>query len=143
MLNPSTADAIQDDPTIRRCRNFATAWGFRKLAVVNLFAWRATNPKHLPVDPELAVGPDNDWWIGNALQHSELFVCAWGSNPVAIMRANWMRIMAHRRGRKLWCLKETVHGHPSHPLYLSRNAMPKEWRVPTPIDDSVIRGSVA
>src|SRR4028119_2392792 len=59
LLNPSTADARRDDPTIRRCANFARTWGFGGLEVVNLFAFRATHPTDLKcaADP---VGPQND-----------------------------------------------------------------------------------
>lgn len=47
MLNPSTADGAADDPTIRRCVAFAKSWKFERLEVVNLFAYRATDPRHL------------------------------------------------------------------------------------------------
>ena len=48
MLNPSTADAQQDDPTIRRCMDFAKRWGFGGIEACNLFDWRATDPKAVP-----------------------------------------------------------------------------------------------
>ena len=82
MLNPSTADATHDDPTIRRCIGFARAWGFEWLKVVNLFAYRATDPRDLwAVDPyppyATQVGPENDCTIAKVVGGSDLVVCAW------------------------------------------------------------------
>lgn len=65
MLNPSTADADQDDPTIRRCVGFAKALGCGALEVVNLYAYRATNPRDLLRQDE-RVGPENDYWLREA-----------------------------------------------------------------------------
>src|SRR5450755_1416997 len=65
MLNPSTADALADDPTIRRCTGFSRALGLDGLVVVNLFALRATEPRELRRHPEPA-GPANDWFIQEA-----------------------------------------------------------------------------
>src|SRR5882724_4976365 len=61
-LNPSTADALQDDPTIRRCIRFAKAWGYGALYMGNLFAFRATDPRAMKAEAD-AVGPDNDGWL--------------------------------------------------------------------------------
>lgn len=58
-LNPSTADEIHDDPTIRKCINFAQAWGYRALCMTNLFAYRATKPNVMRAAAE-PVGPEND-----------------------------------------------------------------------------------
>src|SRR5581483_9586135 len=79
MLNPSTADAETDDPTIRRCLGFAKAWGYGTLVVTNLFAYRATDPAELAKagDP---VGPDNDTRLWSEAQLSDLVVCAWGNH---------------------------------------------------------------
>ncbi|MGF6870951.1 DUF1643 domain-containing protein [Paraburkholderia sp. MM5477-R1] len=59
MLNPSTADEEQDDPTIRRCRGFARLWDCNGISVANLYALRSTDPAGLWVHPD-PVGPDND-----------------------------------------------------------------------------------
>src|SRR5689334_10494992 len=77
MLNPSTADADLDDPTIRRCIGFAKSWNYDALEVVNLFAWRATKPSVLASidDPE---GLENDGSILKAAARAEMIVCAWG-----------------------------------------------------------------
>src|SRR5690348_16099160 len=77
MLNPSTADASVDDPTIRRCINFAQGWGYGMLEVVNLFAWRATFPKELALAPD-PVGPHNGEYLTRAITIGDITVCAWG-----------------------------------------------------------------
>lgn len=125
MLNPSTADARVDDPTIRRCMGFARQWGYGQLIVVNLFAARATNPADL-LRMEDPVGPDNDAWIWHAVQ-SSFVVCAWGVGPPgeagrALLNA---RAQAFRRMApvSLYHLGMTKGGHPKHPLYLPKSAV--------------------
>ena len=57
-LNPSTADETNDDPTIRRCINFAKSWGCDSFCMTNIFAFRATDPKVMIAEPE-PVGIDH------------------------------------------------------------------------------------
>jgi hypothetical protein len=80
MLNPSTADATEDDPTIRRCVGFARRERCGVLEVVNLFAFRATNPQALRSAPD-PVGPANDRFIEKAVERADLIVVAWGAVP--------------------------------------------------------------
>ena len=115
-LNPSTADATVDDPTIRRCVGFARAWGFDWLFMGNLNAWRATNPKRLPKDLLAAVGPRNQEALTWLSQKAELVVCAWGQNKLndyAAMLGRLMLALPHAR-----CLGQNDNGTPKHPLYL-------------------------
>jgi hypothetical protein len=118
-LNPSTADATKDDPTIRRCLGFARSWGFGQLIVANLFAYRSTDPSVLKSvsDP---IGPRNNRWLKTLSDEAALTIAAWG-----------MHGTLHRRGELLLpSLKNAHHlgrtrdGHPRHPLYLSRKAVP-------------------
>lgn len=117
MLNPSTADAQNDDPTIRRCVGFAKAWGYDRLEVVNLFAHRATSPDELLSlsagdDP---VGPENQDYVEDAAERAGLIVCAWGGNGGHLGQdetvLGWLDRPAH-------CLGTTRDGRPRHPLYL-------------------------
>ena len=88
MLNPSTADASVDDPTIRRCRGFSQAWGFGGLHVVNLFPLRASEPRVLrevnaSIRRGIGLGRSNREWIKECAADAGKVVCAWGAglNP--------------------------------------------------------------
>ena len=119
MLNPSTADAELDDPTIRRCISFAKREACGGIEVINLYALRTTKPAHLldHPDPE---GPENlDHWYGVLLNHQGPIVAAWGAWPSAHqppLAGSTARYMVERRH---WlCLGRTKHGDPRHPLYV-------------------------
>jgi len=77
LLNPSTADEARNGPTVERCQRRAVAMGFPGLIVVNLFAFRATDPKAMMLvdDP---IGPDNDAAILEAARESSVTLCGWG-----------------------------------------------------------------
>ena len=77
-LNPSTADAEHDDPTIRRCVNFASNWGYGSINMVNLFAYRSTSPANLKIAAE-PVGERNNYWIGLSIKQSACVVACWGN----------------------------------------------------------------
>jgi hypothetical protein len=123
MLNPSTADGVEDDPTIRRCIRFAREWGYRELKVVNLYALRATDPSKLWLadDP---VGPLNDHTISLVFGGSDLIVAAWGAHARADRLAQFTEDFA------LWqfhALGLTKDGAPRHPLYLRADSEPFEY----------------
>jgi hypothetical protein len=128
MLNPSTADERVLDPTVRRCIGFAKAWGFGGIDVVNLYAWRSTDPAALrrSADP---VGAGNDAAIACALRQAALAVAAWGSHPLAGERATAIRALAARLRMPLYCLGTTTAGHPRHPLYVRGSTRPASWHV--------------
>lgn len=87
-LNPSTADEMQDDRTVRRCVSFAKAWGYSRLCMANLFAFRATSPADM-LAAEEPVGPENDEYLirlsksaGLISQHGEHTERIWGATGV-------------------------------------------------------------
>jgi hypothetical protein len=125
MLNPSTADATQDDPTIRRCRGFARGWGCAGLTVLNLYALRSTNPAELwkAADP---VGPENDDYLRRMAREYGDVVCAWGGNAKPDRVAAFLRIMEGAAAR-LWCLGNTKDGSPRHPLYVRADQPLVRW----------------
>jgi len=119
-LNPSTADETQDDPTMRRCRQFAQDWGYGAFLMTNLFAFRATKPTQLKMatDP---VGPENNKWIIEAANHSRMVVFVWGTHGPFQNRDDTIISLLEGRG---YCISLTKHGHPAHPLYLKKNLRP-------------------
>jgi hypothetical protein len=128
MLNPSTADSEKDDPTIRRCVNYAKQWGFGSLYVVNLFAFRATNPEQL-LKAESVVGVDNKKWLKKMSIFADLVVGAWGNREIInkiSQKAEYNDYMP------LHSIKKPLHFlelskdmlTPKHPLYLKKNLKP-------------------
>lgn len=135
MLNPSTADATEDDATIRKCRRFAERyWQAGGIHVVNLYAFRATKPpamwfaeRQQGVD---IVGPENDETLRSAFAtaHGEgsPVVFAWGANGKG-RRPELVRIMALAQGVRPLALATTKDGIPGHPLMLAYANKPKPW----------------
>ena len=135
-LNPSTADEAADDPTIRRCKGFAAAWGYGGIYMLNLFAFRATDPAEMKKasDP---VGPENYAKIAQFHEVAGLTVAAWGvhgtflDQDLCVSRLD--RIGPHAKtkylGDDLWCLGLTKDGHPKHPLYVASNAERHRFRL--------------
>jgi hypothetical protein len=123
MLNPSTADAMNDDPTIARCLSFAKSWGFCSLAVGNLFAWRTPSPAEL-LKAQCPVGDDNDGWLGALQASADMTLAAWGNNGAFNNRGTEVA----RRLTNPHMLGLTKRGHPSHPLYIGAKALPQQWK---------------
>lgn len=117
MLNPSTADAIKDDQTIRRVISFTKLFGGTSLQVINLFAFRATNPKKLPTGKSEAMGPEWERWITNALYESDILIAAWGSS-IEKTKLSAEHIKTIIGDHPIFCLGITKSGSPRHPLYM-------------------------
>lgn len=115
-LNPSTADETVDDPTIRRCIGFAKSWGCGGLVMLNLFAYRATDPRQLLI-AEDPVGPDNDAHLKSAVARSDMTVAAWGVHG-KLQNRGWHVVGMLGEGAHLQALGLTKDGYPRHPLYL-------------------------
>ena len=117
MLNPSTADAEIDDATIRSCVRLSKAHGDGSFEVVNLFAYRATDPAQLQkaADP---IGPSNDAVIEGAIGRCDLAICAWGAHPMAGNRASAVRGLLRSFRPAVFCFGTTKAGAPKHPLYI-------------------------
>lgn len=128
MLNPSTADADIDDPTIRRCAGFARSHGFGGINVVNLFAFRATKPKDLRA-AGWPVGPDNDAHILQAARSAGAVCVAWGDNAAGLQRPLTVLQLLAGEGIQPQVLDVTARGIPRHPLMLSAACRLRPFRV--------------
>ena len=130
MLNPSTADGKLDDATIRRCMGFARRWGFGGIVVVNLFAFRATDPAAMKraADP---CGPANLLTVrmSCALVHRDggKVVCAWGNDGDFQGRSKRVVELLRADGIPLHYLRLTAKGEPCHPLYLPNSLELTLW----------------
>jgi hypothetical protein len=125
MLNPSTADEFQLDPSCTRARNYAERWGYGALIVTNVFGWRSTDPAALRLvkDP---VGRGNDAAIREAAEQAALVVCAWGNHALHLERAQ--KVLELLRGVQLHCLRMNGGGQPAHPLYLPGALKPQPFK---------------
>ena len=125
LLNPSVADAERDDPTLLRCVTRARGLGFGGLRIVNLFAWRTTDPAALrrAADP---VGPGNDAALLRGMRWADAILCGWGATGVLGGRDAAVRLLLGRRA--LWHLGLTAGGQPRHPLYLAYGVAPQLWQ---------------
>jgi len=133
MLNPSTADALKDDQTIRRCCYYAAREGYAGIVVVNLYAWRATSPLDLweaMWDRQDVVGPLNDDYtldaFNEALTLEAPIVAAWGVNAREDRVRDVLGLLGADK-RQLLCLGHTLDGHPRHPSRLPNDAPLEPW----------------
>lgn len=129
MLNPSTADEAQNDPTIERVERRTRRMGGGGYVVTNLFAYRSTDPKHLlfSADP---VGPANDRFIVTAAQQASRTICAWGAKGTHLDRHAVVIQALRAAGARLECLALNADGTPKHPLYIAYAAEPIPFDLP-------------
>lgn len=121
MCNPSTADASEDDATLRRCISFTKALGYEGLLVVNLWSFRAKDPKELEGKHQRAKTRDTDKYIRKAVSAADRIIAAWGaSGPQADRCVEVQELIGRRRKAPLSCLGKTQTGEPKHPLYVKK-----------------------
>jgi hypothetical protein len=130
-LNPSTADETADDPTIRKCIKYAKAWGFGSLLMLNIYSFRATDPKEMWKARERGI--DIIGIHGNTFEnlagYMQTFcvqrcIAAWGKGKQEI-RGHMAKCLLER----LECLNLNKDGSPAHPLYQRDDAQPKPWNL--------------
>lgn len=138
MLNPSTANATEDDPTIRRVQRFTFDHRYRSFTVVNLHSLCATDPNDLFARVADSNEPtENDAHILRAAREASRIVVAWGAGARRYpLRVAWVvnLLLSTDRGiggglfpRDLWCLGTTAAGHPRHPLYVAASQSLRLW----------------
>lgn len=122
-LNPSTATEAVSDNTVTRCIRFSEAWGYGGLFMLNIFAFRATQPKDMYACGEPIGGPRNDAAILETVAQCGVVVAAWGNHGLHLNRGEAVRAMIPG----LRALRITGQGCPQHPLYLPASLQPTPW----------------
>lgn len=122
-LNPSTANELDDDPTIRRCVNYAKAWDYGGIFMLNIFAFRATDPKIMQ-EARTPIGKLNDFYLKKCCNlMGSITIACWGVHGVYLGRNIEVRNLIP----SLLCLGKTKDGHPKHPLYLKKDLKPVRY----------------
>lgn len=126
MLNPSKATEVANDPTVERCERRARALGFGGMRVVNIFAFRATDPRDLKAaaDP---CGPDNDLAIREGVDWADEVIAAWGAHGAHLGRGAAVAALLAAGGSAPVHLGLSKAGHPRHPLYIAYSQRPEPW----------------
>lgn len=134
MMNPSTADALKNDPTICKIIRYSNKWGYGSVLVLNIYAYRTSKQENLPDRMEEAVGPSNDWWLATMFRFAKLkripVICAWGVKHKE--RGRLVRRLADEAGLRLSCLELALNDEPKHPRFLSEDLRPRPMK---PIKD--------
>lgn len=128
MLNPSTATEVQNDPTVERCERRSRALGYGAFRVLNIFAYRATDPRDMK-RAEDPVGPGNDAAMLDGLEWGADVICAWGTHGAHLGRGAAVEALLRGTGRELRHLGLSKAGHPKHPLYIGYAVQPQVWEV--------------
>lgn len=136
MQNPSTADAVDDDPTIRKCIGFAERAGFGGIVVMNVFAYRATDEREL-LKVDDPIGPKNwDYLIGaTSIRFGSRVVAAWGNQfgpkKKSRFRTGYCHAAAACVQQGAYCLGTNKDGNPKHPLFVPYSAAMVKWTQPS------------
>lgn len=127
MLNPSVADHELEDNTVRRCCLYAQDWGYSGIVIVNIFAYRDTDPAKMK-KYHAPIGKDNDKYILEVIEDEEtgLIIGGWGQHGSHLNRNTKIKeLLAHKT---INCLGKTKCGNPLHPLYLKKDTIPVIWK---------------
>lgn len=128
MLNPSTADGLVDDPTIRKCIGFSTRWGYSRLVACNLFALRATDPREVVLAKRTAIGTRTDVTMQRYAMRASMIVAAWGAHRATMLPGRvWMVRELLGAFGSLHCVGRCKHGDPMHPLMAPYTDAPEIW----------------
>ena len=121
MLNPSKANEEDNDPTIKRCMDFARLWGYGLLKVVNLFSYIETDADKLKEHPQCELFDDKtNEYIKDSVIGSDKIIVAWGNNVIKIGVDRVLELAEMIKGKSVFCLSKNKSGQPKHPLYAKK-----------------------
>ncbi len=127
MCNPSKANETRTDNTVARCIGFTAGWGFDELIVCNIFAYISTDPRMLKASHIEPIGMENDHYIVEAADRSDLIICGWSNQGLYGKRGDAVKNLLLDLGHKLHYLQMNASGQPKHPLYIAAQTKPKLW----------------
>ena len=133
MLNPSTADGLNNDLTTIRCINFAKKWGYGGIMIGNIYPFRAKRPKDLrkwldeaKLTADFNAAHENIKHVETMAEQADMIVCAWGCNHPGI--PEWIDELGDLFYLEL--CKDNIT--PKHPLgNLSKDAIPTNYNLNT------------
>jgi len=125
-LNPSTADENKLDPTLRRIKGFSESWGYNCFYMLNIFAYRATDPREMKKQED-PVGPLNDFYIKQICKKCDTIVCAWGNHGKHLNRSEEVLKNLFDTNPNICYLELSKIGEPKHPLYLKGDLNLKKY----------------
>ena len=128
LLNPSTADAFQNDSTVTRCVGFARRHGFGELHIANAYAYRAKRPRDLWAT-DYPVGPENNYWLTELVLRCDLVICGWGIHCQPLREIQVVEQLSAWAPLKLHHLGRNKNGTPKHPLYLPTETEITPWQL--------------
>lgn len=126
LLNPSTADEVENDPTVERCERRARQMGFGGLVVCNLFAFRATSREVMKIQKD-PIGPKNDSTIAEEAAKAGMVICGWGEDGQHLSRSKAILTLLRSAKVPTHYLRLNKSGEPRHPLYISYKQQPQPW----------------
>lgn len=115
---------MNDDPTIRRCKDFAKRFGCGRLIMTNLFSIRATDPKEMLKSNNPGDDFENTTRLVWAASRSGIRLAAWVAHGKHRNRAIQIKALIPN----LVCLGLTKGGQPKHPLYLKSDLLPLPFK---------------
>lgn len=132
MLNPSTADANKDDPTLKRLIHFASSWGYGALHIINLYAWRSPSPNDMFAAPN-RIGPRNEFYWDEACtiakKNGGQLLVAWGNDGNYEGQAKkFANIATGKYQLDLICMGQTLSGSPKHPMARGRGRVSNDQK---------------
>lgn len=117
MLNPSTADDEEDDPTTKKCRSIARQNGYDAILITNLFSYRASTPDRL-IRAQTRNLPESNGWLRFAIKECNAIVVAWGARAQhSELRERMLEVLQilEDASQKIYYLGSTKKGYPRHP----------------------------
>lgn len=138
MLNPSTADAEIDDPTVKRCIHFSKSWGYDGLVIVNIFPFRSSRPDECKrwIARENQGARDvihhkNRPLVVETAKASSMVVAAYGAGDwYQNEAANLLEDITCNRESwpDIYCLGTNKRGRPLHPMARGKLRVPNDQK---------------